>query len=246
MTEVDKTKTNPGIHRQFLIERFSDRDQRLIRRLAIQWYLTSSGAHIRIAASEYDYFLMKPTSMYSEMFNLDRELIVVLSPYDRFESRSLDIFDVAQSQLPDLRVETVCRVLISEDPDVERKVSELLKTDPEQPVVIPFTYNELLSSYDDYFIRNRFRSHFYTRDLFAFLSPLRKDLYFFGRNQLLQEVINKHKAGEHTGLFGLLRKSGKTSIIYAIERHLQAHGGAFLSIDCESPSDTQLALVRAS
>ena len=132
-------------------------------------------------------------------------------------------------------MESVCRVLISNDPDIERKVADLLKTDPEQPIVIPFTYGELCSSYDEFFLRNRFRQHFYTRDLFAFLSPLKKDLYFFGRSHLLQEIINKHKAGEHTGLFGL-RKSGKTSIIYAIERHLRAHGGEFLSIDCESPS----------
>ena len=215
--------------------RFGDREQQLIKRLANQWYLTSSGAHIRLAASRYDYFLMKPTPMFAEMFNIERELIVVLSPYKTFEPRTLDVFDAAQRELSDLRVESVCRVLISDDPDAERKVNDLLKTDPEQPVVIPFTFDELSTSYDDFFLRNRFRRHFYTRDLFAFLSPLRRDLYFFGRSQLLQEIINKHRSGEHTGLFGL-RKSGKTSIIYAIERHLRIHGGAFLSIDCESPS----------
>ncbi len=173
--------------------------------------------------------------MFTEMFNIERELIVVLSPYERFESRTLDAFDAAQRKLSDLRVESICRVLISNDPDTERKVTDLLKTDPEQPVVIPFTYDELSTPYDDFFLRNRFRRHFYSRDLFAFLSPLRKDLYFFGRSQLLQEIINKHRSGEHTGLFGL-RKSGKTSIIYAIERYLRTHGGEFLSIDCESPS----------
>ena len=173
--------------------------------------------------------------MFAEMFNIERELIVVLSPYRTFEPRTLDVFDAAQRQLSDLRVESVCRVLISDDPDAERKVTDLLKTDPEQPVVIPFTFDELTTSYDDFFLRNRFRRYFYTRDLFAFLSPLRRDLYFFGRSQLLQEIINKHRSGEHTGLFGL-RKSGKTSIIYAIERHLRIHGGDFLSIDCESPS----------
>ena len=157
-------------------------------------------------------------------------------PHPRtFEPRTLDAFDAAQRQLSDLRVESVCRVLISDDPDAERKVTDLLKTDPEQPVVIPFTFDELNTPYDDFFLRNRFRRHFYTRDLFAFLSPLRRDLYFFGRSQLLQEIINKHRSGEHTGLFGL-RKSGKTSIIYAIERHLRIHGADFLSIDCESPS----------
>ncbi len=235
MTQINKTTTTPGIHPQFIIERFGDRERKLIKRLSHQWYLTSSGSHIRLAASEYDYFLMKPTPMFSEMFNIEREVIVVLSPYSRFEPRSLDAFDAAQRQVSNLRVESVCRVLISDDPDIERKVTDLLKTDPEQPIVIPFTYGELGSSQDAFFLRNRFRQHFYTRDLFAFLSPLKKDLYFFGRSHLLQEIINKHKAGEHTGLFGL-RKSGKTSVIYAIERHLRAHGGEFLSIDCESPS----------
>lgn len=235
MLEIDKTITNPGIHRQFHIDRFLPRERQLIERLATQWYLTSSGSHIYLAASEYDYFLMKPTPMFSEMFNIEREVIVVLSPYPNFEPRSLDVFDAAQRKLSDHRVESVCRVLVSDDPDTERKVTDLLKTDPEQPIVIPFTYDELCLPYDDFFLRNRFRSHFYTRDLFAFLSPLRRDLYFFGRSQLLQEIINKHRTGEHTGLFGL-RKSGKTSIIYAIERHFIAHDGSFLSIDCESPS----------
>lgn len=235
MALIDKTVTNPGLHKQFNIDRFGSREKDLIRRLSTQWYLTSSGAHINLASSEYDYFLMKPTSTFSEMFNIEREVIVVLSPYPNFEPRTLDVFDAAEHQLSELRVESVCRVLISDDPETERKVTDLLKTDPEQPIVIPFTYQELCSTYDDFFLRNRFRRHFYSRDLFAFLSPLRKDLYFFGRSQLLQEIINKHRAGEHTGLFGL-RKSGKTSIIYAIERHLRAHGGDFLSIDCESPS----------
>lgn len=235
MAEIDKTKTNPGIHRQFLLDRFPPRERKLIERLSREWYLTSSGAHLQLAKSQYDFFLMKPTAIFSEMFNIERELIVVLSPYPNFEPRSLDVFDAAQRQLSDLRVESVCRVLISDDPNTERKITDLLKTDPEQPIVIPFTYDELCTGYDDFFLRNRFRAHFYSRDLFAFLSPLRKDLYFFGRSHLLQEIINKHRAGEHTGLFGL-RKSGKTSVIYAIERHLRAYGGEFLSLDCESPS----------
>jgi len=233
--EIDKSITTPGIHPQFVQSRFDDRTQRLIKRLASQWYVTWSGEHLRLAASHYDYFLIKPTPMFSEMFNIERELIVVLSPYQRFEPRSLDAFDAAENRLADLRVESVCRILISEDPDIEKKVTNLLKTDPEQPIVIPFTFDELCSSYDDFFVRNRFRKHFYTRDLFSFLSPLRKDLYFFGRSELLQTIISKHRSGEHSGIFGL-RKSGKTSIVYAIERHMAAHDGEVLSIDCENPS----------
>jgi len=134
-----------------------------------------------------------------------------------------------------LRHENVCRILISKDNQVEEKISTLLKVDPEQPIVIPFRYSELLQPYDDFFIRNRFRKHFYTRDLFSFLSPLKKDLYFFGRNELIQDIVNRHRSGEHTALFGL-RKSGKTSIVFAIERFMSTHGGLTLNIDCENPS----------
>ncbi len=235
MAQIDKAKTNPGIHKQFMMGRFTPRQQQVLQRLSREWYLTSSGDPIRLASSDYDYFLMKPTEQIAEGFNLEREIIVVLSSYKNFEPRSLDVFDAAQNRLSDLRVESVCRVLISEDPLTERKVTDLLKTDPERPVVIPFTFDELCTNNEPYFIRNRFRSHFYSRDLFSFLSPLRKDLYFFGRNQLLQDIVNRHRAGEHTGLFGL-RKSGKTSVIYAVERYLESHGGEFVSIDCESPS----------
>jgi hypothetical protein len=178
---------------------------------------------------------MKPVSIFSEMFNIEREVVCVFSPYSDFEPRTFDAFDKAYELLSDLRPESVCRILISKDPNIEDRIDSLLKTDPEQPIIIPFTYAELNSGYDSFFIRNRFRKHFYSRDLFDFLSPLKSDLYFFGRSPLVHELVNRHRTGEHIGLFGL-RKSGKTSIIYAVERTLSASGGNYVSIDCESPS----------
>jgi hypothetical protein len=235
MEDEKLARTTPGKHPQFTLQRFGGEEQRIIEKLSNEWFLTNSGARLALATSEYDYFLMKPTHLFSEMFNIERELIVVFSAYPEFEPRTLDAFETAQQRLSGLRVEATCRVLISKDPNIELKIEKLLKSDPEQPVVIPFSYAELLSNYDTFFIRNKFRSHFYTRDLFSFLSPLKKDLYFFGRSELLQEIVNRHRSGEHTGLFGL-RKTGKTSIIFAIERYLLVHGERFISIDCESPS----------
>lgn len=237
---MDSTnKVNPGMHPNFSIDSYSQDEQKILTHLKAEWYVTSSGAsfgpHIRLGASEYRFFLLKPTSLFSEMFNIEREIVSVFSPYDTFEPRTLDAFDAARSRLQDLRVENVCYVLISKDLRIESTIENLLKTDPEQPIVIPFSYQELLSSYDPYFIRNRFRKHFYTRDLFSFLSPLKKDLYFFGRSSLVHEIVNRHRSGEHTGLFGL-RKSGKTSIIYAVERLMQLNDECNLSVDCESPS----------
>lgn len=225
----------PGIHPDFELEHYGKDEVTIINRLKSDFLLTYSGKIIQKNKSEYYNLLAKPTDAFTEAFNVDREIICLLSPYSDFQPRVLDVFDIIRDKLTDLRTENVCRILISRDANIESKISDLLKNDPEQPIVIPFTYDELMYSYTDHLIRNRFRKHFYSRDLFSFLSPLKKDLYFFGRTDLIQQIVNKHRSGEHTGLFGL-RKSGKTSIIYAVERLLQTNDELFLSIDCESPS----------
>lgn len=239
-TQLDHTKTNPGVHKTFHMDRFDPREKQILQRLQNWWYLTNSGKEIVLGANaRISYFLMRPVTSFAEMFNLDREIICVFSPYPNFEPRTLDAFDFAQKRYEGLRTETVCRILISGDPKVEEKIDNLLKNDPEQPIVIPFTYQELETCKDEYLIRNRFRTHFYSRDLFAFLSPLKRDLYFFGRTELIQSQLSRHRSGEHTSLFGL-RKSGKTSVIYAIERSLGVNDEYVLSIDCENPSVHQL------
>ncbi len=237
--DLDKTKTNPGVHKTFLLQRFPEREREILKRLSGWWYLTNSGDDIVLGANaRMSYFLMKPNTSFAEGFNLDREIVTVFSNYRNFEPRTLDAFDVAASRHQNLRVETICRIVVSGDPNVESKLQDLLKSDPESPIVVPFTYEELETCNED-FIKNRFRKHFYSRDLFGFLSPLKRDLYFFGRSDLILDHINRHASGEHSGLFGL-RKSGKTSIIYAIERRLKSQGSRFVSLDCESPSIHQL------
>lgn len=232
---LDKSITNPGIHKQFLMSNYSFDERKILENLSKDWYLTNSGQEIQIAQSRYSYFLMKPSQRTSEMFNIEREIICVFSSYDFFEPRCFDIFDKVLQLLPKMRAETVCGLLISRAGVVEEKVERLLKSDPEHSIVIPATYQELMSPNCIEALENKFRKHFYSRDLFGFLSPLKKDTYFFGRSSLITELVNRFKSGEHTSLFGL-RKSGKTSIVYAIERKLASIGEQALMLDCESPS----------
>jgi hypothetical protein len=116
MADTDGTRTSPGMHRQFVIDRFAEDEQKILRKLMREWYLTNSGQHITVAASAYDYFLLKPTQAFAEMFNLEREIIAVFSPYQTFEPRTLDAFDMAQERLSDLRAETVCKDLLPAAP----------------------------------------------------------------------------------------------------------------------------------
>lgn len=230
-----KSFVNAGIHPKFALKRFDASEKTIINKLKVFWYVTSSGESLQIKNSTYDYFLIKPTTQFTEKFNLNREIVCLFSPYTNFEPRTLDVFDDIFQKLPKSRVENLCSILISKDNNVEELVKKLSNSDPEQKLIIPFTYDEIYHNANSELYDNRFRKVFYSRDLFAFKSPLKKDSYFFGRANLVHELISKHNSGEHAGIFGL-RKSGKTSIVYAIQRKLEIEKKKCLMIDCESPS----------
>ncbi|MBI4284790.1 MAG: hypothetical protein HY670_02680 [Chloroflexi bacterium] len=228
--------TVPGINHEVNLTHFNDDEKAIIRRFSNQWYVTNGGGLVKLGpTSTYRYFLMKPIDIYQEMFNIEREIVVVFSPYAEFQPRTLDAIDDVVRRYQQLRIEKICSVIVSQDNLIEQKLTELLQRDPESPIVIPFSYAELLRPLDAYFLRNRFKKHFYTRDLFAFEAPLKKDLYFFGRSDLVHKIVNRHRSNENSGLFGL-RKTGKTSVVFGVERTLAQLRGNAVFIDCQNPA----------
>ena len=233
------TDTFPGINRNTKTKHFNKEETLILNFISEDWYITNGGAKITLNQnSHYKFFLMKPTRDYQEMFNLEKEVVVVFSPYDNFEPRSLDVFEHVYKYYPDLRLENVCCVLISKDENIRQRLKKLLQGDPESRVVIPFSYSEFFQSTNTYFIKNRFRNFFFERDLFAFESPITKDFFFFGRTALIQKIINRHKSNENSGLFGL-RKTGKTSVINGIARALKLEKMPSAIIDCQDTGFNQ-------
>ncbi|MEQ4510455.1 MAG: AAA-like domain-containing protein [Dickeya sp.] len=232
-------KTYPGFHPMFKDNHFSDDEKKAIKVLSTEFYITNGGEEIKLGHnSVYKYIIMNPTPIYNDMFNLDREIIVVFSPYENIQARTLGVFDYISKKHSSLRIEKICNVLVSGDKNVESSIESLIKSEPETQVIIPFSYDELEKIHDPFFFRNRFRKYFYTRDLFAFEAPLKKDIYFFGRTDLIQELTNRLKSGENSGLFGL-RKTGKTSLINGIERNLIKESIKTVIIDCQETSFNQ-------
>ncbi len=194
------------------------------------WYLTRFNQR-KIAGSVYHSVFLRPTQEISIEFNLHREIVLIFSNYPEFMPRCLEVIDGFNIQ--ELRLEEICCIVVSQDSDLEHKINQYLKKDKESRVIIPFTYDELLNKYDDEYVRNKFRLQFYQRDLFDLQDPLKKDLYFFGRTSLIQTLANKHLDDNCAGVFGL-RKSGKTSILYGVERVLDKKKSVFYYIDCQT------------
>ena len=234
---TDSTKISPGINPQATFSHFTDEEMKIISRASRDWYVTNAGPELRLGpTSLYRYILVKPIDIFQEMFNIDREIVLVFSPYEDFQPRTLDAIAAATNRHQALRIERICSILVSKDRDIEAKLSDLLKNDQEAQIVVPFSYQELLElPHDDFFFRNRFKKHFYTRDLFASEAPLKKDLYFFGRTDLVHSLVNRHRSGQVSGLFGL-RKTGKTSVIFGVQRALDRINAKSVFIDCQNPA----------
>jgi hypothetical protein len=80
--------TNLGIHQDFNWSYYAPEEVKIIQKLKGVWYVTSSTPPLVIGrTSVYRALLMKPTDFYSEMFNLEREVITVFSSYAKFEAR---------------------------------------------------------------------------------------------------------------------------------------------------------------
>ncbi len=231
---MKKQKTTAGINPMFKGDHFSVEERKIISVLSKTFYITNGGSTLHLGkTSDYRYCLVKPTDFFGEQFNLTREITIVFSDYDSFEPRTLDaISEIYKRNEQKFRIDKICSIIVSKDCSVVEKIHDILKHDVEMQVIIPFTFSELSISDQTDLITHRFRTHFYDRDLFAFESPLKKDIYFFGRREYIHELINRHNSAENSGVFGL-RRSGKTSILQAIERALNITDSLCIFLDCQ-------------
>jgi len=103
---MSEEKTYSGYNPQVKLDHFSDEEKKIIHRLSGEWYVTNGGGEIKLGpTSLYKYFLVKPTDLYKEMFDLELEIVCVFSNYSEFETRTLDAYDYIFANYQQLRLE---------------------------------------------------------------------------------------------------------------------------------------------
>lgn len=179
-------------------------------------------------------WILNPKANVAERFGLQKEIVVLFSPHDKTDARTLtNLENIAAS--PDFRhrVDKVVAFIIHEgDSD---KTAELLRQTNDW-IIIPIQGDELRDkNRGAFFIRTRLAERIGEFDLFGMSSPIKNDKYFYGRDSLVQEVMQRITVRkENSGIFGL-RKTGKTSVLFALQRRLFDKGVLAEYIDCQSP-----------
>ncbi|WP_156113462.1 ATP-binding protein [Paracoccus sanguinis] len=225
-----------GFHRDFNIERFDFEERLALQRLSKNFFITRDG-HISVGkSSQYRFALIKPVAEFTAALHTEREVMVLFSNHSEFQARALDAFDhIIASTSEAFRIEKIARILVGRDEKIVGRLEAMLRGNPDAPVVIPFKCRELNKDAPDDELLNRIRAFTFSRDLFSLSSPLKSDLYFYGRGDLINEIFSKLMSGENYGIFGL-RRSGKTSLINGVYRALEGRQAAPIVVDCSLPA----------
>lgn len=228
-------KQQPGIIFTIDLEKagFFRSEKHLIWQLKQIWFVTFA-KYQNFKGSDYSYAFLKPTENIQNSFRLEREVLVIMTRYNHFDARTLDYVDKLMFEFQN-RLDKLCFVLISNDIEIRSKIMELTLREPESRIIVPFHYDEFFEKNAQEIIWSRLKEQFYGRDLYSFESPLQNDTYFFGRSEFVHFFYDKYRTGENSGLFGL-RKIGKTSVLYALERQLATREEFSIFIDCQDPS----------
>lgn len=183
-------------------------------------------------------YILEAENFMKEAFGFDKEILLVYSPYDNMEPRTIQALYSILKEFPfKNRVDSLNCMLISDDNNVVDWLHAAALGGDSSQIIIPFSKGELIQNKSDaWYIRNKLRDNFFGVDLFAYSLPLNDDLYFFGRQQITARIIDAIKRCENHGIFGL-RKTGKTSLLFKIDRIIrEQHLGFVFFYDCKSPS----------
>jgi len=182
-------------------------------------------------------FFLSPEEHLMESYGFENEIMLVYSPFDTMEPRTLQAVEQIYAQSPAKgRVETLNFFLISDADNVREWLDSYTSSRQESRIIVSFTRRELEDNKgNSWFIRNRLNEQFFGRDLFNYSLPLVEDTYFFGRQQLVMEYLDAIKRKENKAIFGL-RKTGKTSFLFKLKRLVETENIALcIYLDCKQP-----------
>ena len=104
--------------------------------------------------------------------------------------------------------------------------------------VIPFSFKELLGCKDDSelseLVLQRFEEYYYENNMLGEESAIEDDALLFGdRGKIADAITQRCFENKHSGIFGL-RRSGKSSVLKAVLRRLEAQGCKYVFMESRS------------
>lgn len=180
------------------------------------------------------FWIGDPKPNIKERFGLQQEVLIIFSEHSKTDARVLTtIENIIRNPDFKYRLDKVLFLLIHNGNQEETE--KLLSVSVDR-IIVPITIEELNDpSRGALFLRSKIAESIGSIDLFGMTSPITSDKYFFGRNTLVQSLISRTTVQkQNSGLFGL-RKTGKTSVLRALQRRLEDKPVLVEYFECSNP-----------
>jgi len=158
----------PGLHPNIDLNTagFFRSEKHLVWQLKQLWFITFA-KYQNFKGSDYSYVFVRPTQKIQDAFRLEREILVLFTRYDNFDSRTLDYVDKLMFEFHN-RLDKLCFLLISNDKNIQTKIKDLTLREPETRIIIPYHYDEFFNDNAQEIIWDRLKEQFYERVLYLY------------------------------------------------------------------------------
>jgi len=182
----------------------------------------------------YSLWLAQPLPPTRERFGLNQEVLVLYSRYPTNDARVITAIErVFRDPEYANRADRVLVLLVHRSDQLA--TTQLVETQADR-VIVPLEADRLGdANRGDLFVRSAIAGRLGATDLFGMSSPITSGKYFFGRERLLRELEARaflHR--QNSGVFGL-RKTGKTSVLFALQREIVNRPVQVQYVDCQNP-----------
>ncbi|WP_433694620.1 hypothetical protein [Herbaspirillum seropedicae] len=218
----------PGLRAAVNLAEFGPAEIEIVNNLATIWFIGEVRIH-KSGKVSFPYVFLKPCDGFREKFSLLSDVLCLFHPYASIDARVLEVIErILEKQARQL--DQLCIVLVTNADGT--LLDRPRDTDSDPRTVIPFKYRELSGGVagKERLMVERFEQRLFSKDLFAMSSALKSEQFFFGRTTEIQRLVGHYQTNENSTIFGL-RRIGKTSVLWAVVRHVKLIGVAVALID---------------
>lgn len=214
-------------------------EMEVLRKLSELLYISYVSSHDMGHHSVFPFCLVGNTSILKQYIRGQYEFLLVFSHFDSCDWQQNT---VKAAQAIRLRREIAERrplvnfyILVSNARNLTDEINKM--KGGTSAAIIPFSFSEILSADKDVLqelVLSRFEEYYFENNMLGEERAIEEDTLLFGeRGKIADSVVQRCVEGKHSGIFGL-RRSGKSSVLRAIERRLEYNQIKYATIESRS------------
>ena len=218
-------------------------EMEVLNKLSELLYISYVSAHDMGHNSVFPFCLIGNTSVLKQYIRGKYEFILVFSHFDSCDWQQNTI---KAAQAIRLRREIAERrplvnfyILVSNARNLTDEIDKM--KGGTSAAIIPLSFSEILSADKDTLqdlLLSRFEEYYFENNMLGEEKSIEEDTLLFGdRGKIADAVVQRCIDGNHSGIFGL-RRSGKSSVLRAVERRLDYNQIKYATIESRSFLET--------